>query len=71
MMAGIATGRGEVFPQETEDHSWLLSKFHTNGKYWFDSKTNKIIDKVRNYRGAAVFEIGRLLVQAKNQANQS
>lgn len=61
MMAGIATGRGEVSPQEVEDHSWLLSKFHTNGKYWFDSKTNKKIDKVKNYRGAAVFEIGRLL----------
>ncbi|MEZ8061116.1 DUF6710 family protein [Vibrio splendidus] len=61
IMAGIATGRGEVSPQEVEDVSLLLSKFHTNGKYWFDSKTNKKVDRVNNYRGAAVFEIGRVL----------
>lgn len=60
-MAGIATGQGEVSPQEVEGFSWLFSKFYTNGKYWFDSETNKKVDKVKNYRGAAVFEIGRLL----------
>ena len=62
MMAGIATGLGEVTPQEINDYSWLLSKFHTDGRYWFDSETNKKIDSVKNYRGAAVFEIGRLFL---------
>ena len=46
----------------TSDYSWLLSKFQTDGRYWFDSETNKKIDSVKNYRGAAVFDIGRLFL---------
>ena len=61
MLAGVATGRGRVTPRVLDDSSWLLSKYHTDGKFWYDSQSKKKLERVKNYRGAAVFEIGRLL----------
>ncbi|MGF1883941.1 DUF6710 family protein [Vibrio splendidus] len=62
IFAGVVHGKGQVTPQKVVDATCLLSKFKTDGVDWIDIDSSKKIGKVTNYRNAAVFEIGRLLV---------
>ena len=58
--AGILASEGELVPRKIYDASDIFKFIHTDGSYWF--KNNEILEEVRDYRTAAVFEIGRMLI---------
>lgn len=59
--AGILAGEGTLIPDHVYDMSYLLALIRTDGVHWFveGQKT----EAVKSWRSAAVFEIGRLLVE--------
>ncbi|WP_319950300.1 DUF6710 family protein, partial [Klebsiella pneumoniae] len=59
--AGILAGEGTLIPEHVYDMSWLFELVRTDGNHWFvdDHK----VEAVKSGRSAAVFEIGRLLVE--------
>lgn len=59
--AGILAGEGTVIPEHVYDMSCLFERVRTNGIHWFvdDQK----VTTVKSGRSAAIFEIGRLLIQ--------
>ena len=61
---GILTGEGKVFANEAFDMSPLLQRVHCDGKTYRETMTNRILDEVSDPRRAAVFEIGRLIVNS-------
>ncbi|WP_394167912.1 DUF6710 family protein [Photobacterium piscicola] len=65
IMTGIASSEGQIQPNSVRDYAYLLDNLYTDGFYWYDSITRQQIDKVNDYRFAAVFEIGRLMRKHK------
>lgn len=63
IMTGVAAAEGTLKPSDVYDCSYLLSSIHTDGVWWFDTQMSKKIERVKDYRTAAVFEIGRLMEQ--------
>lgn len=61
--AGVLACEGELKPRTIRDASDVFKFIHTDGNYWFEN--NKILEEVRDYRTAAVFEIGRMLISSK------
>ncbi|WP_310645194.1 DUF6710 family protein [Limnohabitans sp.] len=59
--AGIASGEGVLKPKAVYDMSKLLDQVHCDGLYYRSSETGKKLDSVRDYKIAALFEIGRLM----------
>lgn len=62
--AGILLGEGELEANEVFDLTSLLDRVSCDGKQYVDTKTGAVIGQVYDYRRAAVFEIGRLMVKA-------
>ncbi len=58
--AGILAGEGFVIPEHVYDMSYLFELARTDGVHWFVNG-NKV-EAVKSGRSAAVFEIGRLMV---------
>lgn len=58
--AGILAGEGTLIPEYVYDMSWLFDIVRTDGNHWFVN--GKKAEAVKSGRSAAVFEIGRLLV---------
>lgn len=61
IMTGISAGEGEIIPEEVHDYSYLLKLIYTDGIWWYDKKSKNKLSRVKDYRFAAVFEIGRLM----------
>ncbi|HFQ5086693.1 TPA: DUF6710 family protein [Vibrio vulnificus] len=62
IFSGVVYGKGKVVPQKVIDATCLLTKFKTDGDDWIDTESSEKIGQVENYRNAAVFELGRLLI---------
>ncbi|CAE6862600.1 hypothetical protein R75465_07745 [Paraburkholderia aspalathi] len=63
IMAGILAGEGVIVPDSVFDMQCVLANVHTDGLAWFDTASDRPIGKVDDPRAAAVFEIGRLMIQ--------
>lgn len=63
--AGVLAGEGTLIPDHVYDMSYLFAMIRTDGVHWFveGQKT----EAVKSWRSAAVFEIGRLLVEGSNR----
>lgn len=63
--AGILAGEGTLIPDHVYDMSYLFALIRSDGVHWFieGQKT----EPVRSWRSAAVFEIGRLLVEGSQR----
>nr|WP_329503046.1 DUF6710 family protein [Klebsiella aerogenes] len=62
-IAGIMSGENIIIPDHVYDMSILCDVVRTDGNYWFVDEQK--IEEVRSGRSAAVFEIGRLIVEEK------
>lgn len=62
--AGILMGEGEVFACEVFDMSPVLQRVRCDGKTYREISTDRVLGDVLDPRRAAVFEIGRLMVDA-------
>lgn len=60
---GIIQGEGYIKPEETYDISKIYEYVFSDGVYYREKKTNTIINTVNDVRFAAIFEIGRLMVE--------
>ena len=61
--AGILAGDGHLRPESVYDMSFLLDAIRCDGLHYRDAQTNTELAPVTDVRRAAVFEIGRLMVQ--------
>lgn len=59
---GILGGEGMLKPSEVCDMRKLLELAQCDGKHYRLAKTGDILEPVRDYRVAAIFEIGRLML---------
>lgn len=62
--AGILAAEGSLLPTRVEDWSFLLDLMETDGIEYRDRRTKASLGPVTDVRRAAVFEIGRLIVQS-------
>ncbi|EJP1240240.1 hypothetical protein NVM05_004806 [Salmonella enterica] len=63
--AGILAGEGSLIPEHVYDMSWMFELVRTDGNNWFVE--GQKAEAVKSGRSAAVFEIGRLLVEGANE----
>lgn len=63
--AGILAGEGTLIPEHVYDMSWLFELVRTDGNHWFVG--GQKAETVKSGRSAAVFEIGRLLVEGAKE----
>lgn len=63
--AGILAGEGMLIPEHVYDMSWLFDMVRADGNHWFVN--GKKAEAVKSGRSAAVFEIGRLLVDGAKE----
>jgi hypothetical protein len=63
--AGILSGEGEATPTEVHDLTPLLSRVHCDGEYYIDTASQVRLAPVSNYRMAALYEIGRIIIGAE------
>lgn len=65
--AGILAGEGTLIliPEHVFDMSWLFELVRTDGNHWFVGSQK--VEVVKSGRSAAVFEIGRLLVEGAKE----
>jgi hypothetical protein len=61
---GILMGEGKIFANEVFDMSPLLQRVHCDGRTYRETETNRILGEVTDHRRAAVFEIGRSIVNS-------
>lgn len=59
--AGIVGGEGVLKPKSVYDMSKLLDEVQCDGLHFRSTQTQKVFDSVRDYKIAALFEIGRLM----------
>ncbi len=64
--SGILQGEGEISPSETFDMSEYYKYIHTDGSWYYLSKTGKKLSEVRSVEYAAIFEIGRIITDKQN-----
>ncbi|MCY1168782.1 hypothetical protein D9M73_87870 [compost metagenome] len=62
--AGILMSEGEVVASEVFDMTALLQRVRCDGKTYREIDTNRVLGEVTDARRAAVFEIGRLMLNA-------
>lgn len=62
--AGILSAQGELAATTVYEMSSLLDLVRCDGKHFINAKTGEKIGKVSDVRRAAVFEIGRMLLNA-------
>ncbi|TVT73154.1 MAG: hypothetical protein FHP92_14710 [Denitromonas halophila] len=63
--AGILRGEGTVTARDVFDMSPLLERVTCDGDRYFDTVKNRVVGEVQDHRRAAVFEIGRLIMQQR------
>ncbi|MEK8414470.1 hypothetical protein P2O56_17665, partial [Escherichia coli] len=63
--AGILAGEGSLIPEHVYDMSWMFELVRTDGNNWFVE--GQKAEAVKSGRSAAVFEIGRLLVEGAKE----
>ncbi|ELQ1293903.1 hypothetical protein QTL46_004689 [Escherichia coli] len=63
--AGILAGEGTLIPEHVYDMSWMFELVRTDGNHWFVD--GQKAEAVKSGRSAAVFEIGRLLVEGAKE----
>ena len=63
--AGILAGEGSLIPEHVYDMSWMFELVRTDGNNWFVEGPKA--EAVKSGRSAAVFEIGRLLVEGAKE----
>jgi hypothetical protein len=61
---GIIGDGGSVYPKEVFDQVGLLNFARCDGRHYRRQDNNQIVCAVKDYRTAAVFEIGRLMQKA-------
>ncbi|MGV2880589.1 hypothetical protein D9O29_05170 [Pantoea vagans] len=59
LAAGILAGEGTLLPDRVFDMQDLLRHVSTDGVWWYAGE--KQVEKVRDWRTAALFELGRLI----------
>lgn len=59
LVAGILSGEGLLLPERVFNMQDLLNRVSTNGVEWFGD--GRPVEKVRDWRTAAVYELGRLV----------
>lgn len=62
--AGILGGEGEATPTDVYDLTPLLSRVYCDGEYYIDIASQARLAPVSNYRMAALYEIGRIIIGA-------
>lgn len=60
LMSGVLWGEGELKAYKVTDLSSMFDRIHTDGLNWYAN--DEAIEMVKDYRIAAVYEIGRLLI---------
>ena len=61
----ILAGEGSLIPEHVYDMSWMFELVRTDGNNWFVE--GQKAEAVKSGRSAAVFEIGRLLVEGAKE----
>ena len=61
--AGILAGEGTLLAEEVLDATSLLDLVSCDGQHYRSKSTGKAIARVQDHRRAAVFEIGRLILE--------
>lgn len=59
---GIVGGEGCVHPREVYDMSNLLNLVSCDGKHFRSKQDGRLLDSARDYKIAALFEVGRLML---------
>ena len=59
--SGIVGGEGVLRPKDVYDMGRLLDLVQCDGKYYQSRRDHKMLDVVRDYKIAALFEMGRLM----------
>lgn len=59
LAAGILAGEGTLLPDRVFDMQELLRRVSTDGVWWYADESH--LEKVRDWRTAALFELGRLI----------
>ncbi|WP_017187242.1 DUF6710 family protein [Alkalibacillus haloalkaliphilus] len=60
---GILQGEGTIIPDVTYDFREVYKYVYTDGKYYYRSEDDSKICKVKNVEFAAMFEVGRMMVE--------
>lgn len=63
--AGIVAGEGCITPEEVTDFSHIFDEIVCDGEFYRDARTGQKLAEVKNADIAAVFEIGRLIIQTR------
>ncbi|EPK4722929.1 DUF6710 family protein [Klebsiella oxytoca] len=61
----MLAGEGMLIPEHVYDMSWQFELVRTEGNHWFVD--DKKVEAVKSERSAAVFDIGRLLVEGAKE----
>lgn len=70
--AGIFAGEGEIWANEVFEMSPIIARVACDGVRYSDKGTARtLFGEVKNYRPAAIFEIGRMLHRSETQAHLS
>ena len=59
--AGILAAEGTLIPDSVYDMGFLFNDISCDGAYYLDRHTGKKLEKINDYRRAAIFEIGRIM----------
>ncbi|WP_186142023.1 DUF6710 family protein [Burkholderia gladioli] len=59
--AGILAGEGTLSPRYVYDMSYVFSEFYTDGTFYRERQTDRVVSLVASQRAAALFEMGRLM----------
>ncbi|WP_309775297.1 DUF6710 family protein [Escherichia coli] len=62
---GLNPREGSLIPEHVYDMSWMFELVRTDGNNWFVE--GQKAEAVKSGRSAAVFEIGRLLVEGAKE----
>ncbi|NBI07565.1 DUF6710 family protein [Senegalia massiliensis] len=63
ILTGIIQGEGKIIPKKISDISDIYKYVKCDGKYFIRIEDNEIISKVQNVEFAAIFEIGRIMIE--------
>ena len=59
--AGILAAEGTLIPDSVYDMGFLFDDVSCDGAYYIDRHTGNKLEKINDYRRAAIFEIGRIM----------
>jgi len=64
ILSGIIKREGVIHPTEMFNLASLYEKIRFDGTYYRDTRSNQVIQEVRNFELGAIYEIGRLLIKS-------